>query len=452
MASRYSCREGIDPSPLAEPLPFAFSGRTAPNRILKAAMTERLASWSPTDKSARGIPGEELCTLYRTWGAGGSGIIITGNIVVDHDHIEAPRNMIITMDTPPSGAHFQGFRKLAASAKEHGSLMIGQINHPGRQCVSSIQSNPVSASDVQLQYTMLGESFSKPHPASRDEIRAITDAFVHVAIFLDRAGWDGVQLHAAHGYLLAQFLSQTTNLRTDEYGGSLENRARLITEIADEIRAQTRPDFVLSIKINSVEFQANGFSPEEAARLCELLEAHGFDFVELSGGTFEEMGVLHRRESTRAREAFFLEFAEKIVPHLTKTRAIVTGGLRSVGAMLDALQAVDGIGLGRPACTEPFLAKDILSGMVESCIKPLVDDNDFGVTSSIASVQMHMMAKGLPPLDPSDEDVVKLFKEGLAAWFKTRTGKTGPTLFDHLPIDRLAQSSSSGREVHVAQV
>ncbi|KAK0725561.1 NADH oxidase [Lasiosphaeris hirsuta] len=427
MASRYACREGVDRSTLGEPLRLNFSGRVAKNRLMKAATTEKMASWSPTDKSARGIPGNELVTLYQTWASGGYGIVVTGNILIDHDHIEGKGNMIVPIDAPFSGPLFDGFQKLAAAGRSSGggTLFLGQLNHPGRQCLQSIQPDPVSASDVQLNMKMFGDGFAQPHPASLDEVSAIAAAFVHASVFLDKAGFDGIQLHAAHGYLLAQFLAETTNLRTDAYGGSLPNRARLITEIADGIRAQTRPDLVLSIKINSVEFEAKGLPTEEAAQLCELLEAHGFDFVELSGGTYEELGLCHRRETTRAREAFFLEFADKIVPRLSRTRTFVTGGLRSAGAMADALGTVDGVGLGRPACSEPNLARDILAGKVDACVKPLLEDNDFGITASLAAAQIGLMGQGLDTVDPSNREVVDALNEGLASWKKTLTGKSG---------------------------
>jgi len=383
---------------------------------MKAAMTEHMCTWSDTDREARGLPTSDYITLYRTWGEGGFGVVLTGNILIDFDHLEGPGNAIVPLDAPLSGPRFQGFRRLATAGKAGGSLLLGQLNHPGRQAVEAMQPNPVSASDVQLIKNMGGATFGKPHAASVAEIDHIKASFVHAALYLEAAGFDGIQLHAAHGYLLAQFLSQTTNFRTDTYGGvPLENRARIVVEIADEIRRRTRVGFVVGIKINSVEFQERGFSVDEAARLCELLEAHGFDFVELSGGTYQDDQWTKPRESTKAREAFFLEFADKITPHLRLTRSFVTGGLRTVGAMVDALRSVDGVGLGRPSCTEPSIARDLLSGRVRSCIKPLLNDPlDFIETASLAAVQMHRIGAGQEPIDPSSQDAVDRYKEQAA--------------------------------------
>lgn len=191
--------------------------------------------------------------------------------------------------------------------------------------------------------------------------------------------------------MLAQFLSRTTNKRTDQYGGSLLNRARLILEIADAIKARVTkpgaPPFSLGIKLNSVEFQADGFTPEDCATLCAELDTHGFDHVELSGGTYEELAFVHKRESSRAREAFFLEFADLIVPRLQRTKAYVVGGLRTAGAMVRALESVDGVSLARPVAHEFALPRAILAGAVKSAVMYQLDEQDFGVTNVAAGAQ-----------------------------------------------------------------
>ena len=195
----YPRHESTDVSnaPLAEPLAFEFSKRIAPNRFCKAATTERIASWHPEDAFSRGIPSPEFINLYKRWGEGGIGVIITGNIMIEVDQIEAPGNPIIPRGCSFSGKRFEAFQKLAASGKAQGSLMIGQVNHPGRQATASFHKNPISASDVQLKDNVLGETFEKPHAATLQEIEDIIDGFAHAAEFLDKAGFDGVQLHAA---------------------------------------------------------------------------------------------------------------------------------------------------------------------------------------------------------------------------------------------------------------
>lgn len=363
MSSRYGF-ETPDASALGKPLQFEFSGKVAKNRFLKAAMTEQLSSWDPIDIKARGIPSKELVNVYKRWGEGGFGQILTGNVIVNYMDLEAQGNAIIPLDAEFSGPRFEAFSDLATAAKKHGSLLVAQVSHGGRQVNVKIQPNPVSASDVQLTGNIMGKEYGVPHAATQEEINTIIDSFAHAAEYLDKAGFDGIQLHGAHGYLLAQFLSQTTNRRTDKYGGSLENRSRIVTEIAAEIQKRVSPSFILGMKVNSVEFQDKGFSPEEAKAFCQILEASRFDYIELSGGTYESSAFVYRHESTKKREAFFLEFAETIVPSLTKTKSYVTGGLRSVAAMVKSLETVDGIGLARPVTAEFQLPKKILEGKV----------------------------------------------------------------------------------------
>ncbi|KAG0653015.1 NADH-dependent flavin oxidoreductase nadA [Hyphodiscus hymeniophilus] len=410
--------DSSDASPLGKPLKFEFSGKTAKNRFLKAAMTERISSWDPKDFKARGIPSKNLINVYRRWGEGGFGQILTGNIMVDYDQLEAMGNPIIPCDSELSGPRFDAFKELASAAKAHGSLIVGQVSHPGRQCESRIQKNPVSASDVQLEGNVMGMEFAKPHAATQDEINAIIDAFAHAAEYLEKTGFDGIELHGAHGYLFAQFLSPSTNKRTDKYGGSLENRMRIIVETAEACRKRVSKDFIIGIKINSVEFQDKGFSPEEAKILCEALEKAKFDYVELSGGTYESLAFNHKKESTKKRESFFLEFAEDIVKPLTKTKTYITGGFKTVGAMVKALETVDGVGLARPVCQEPHLPKDILEGKVTGAIEQKIDQNNFGLTNVVGGTQIRQIGKDQEPVDFSDQKNVDGFMKDMEAWGK----------------------------------
>jgi len=414
-AARYES-ENASAAALGQPIKFEFSGRTAPNPFMKGAMTERLSSWSPTELKARGIPSKNLINAYRRWGQGSIGVILTGNIMIEYDQLEAAGNPIIPREAPFSGERFEAFREMATVAKAHGSLVVGQVSHPGRQVEDRIQKDPVSASDIQLEGNVLGMTFAKPHAATQDEINHIVDSFAHAAGYLEKAGYDGIELHGAHGYLLAQFLSPTTNHRTDQYGGSLENRARIILEIAQEIRKRVSKSFVLGIKLNSVEFQDRGFSTDEAKSLCAMLEATHFDFVELSGGTYESLAFEHKRESTKQREGFFMEFADLIAPALTKTKTYVTGGFKTVGAMAKALEKVDGIGLARPLCQEPALCRDIISGKVKGAIKQSLDQDNFGLTNVAAGTHIRQIGKNHEPIDLSHDQNVQQFLKDMGAW------------------------------------
>lgn len=261
-------------------------------------------------------------------------------------------------------------------------------------------------------------TFAKPRAATLEDIQNIVQGFAHAAQYLEKAGFDGIELHGAHGYLIAQFLSQTTNRRTDQYGGSLTNRARIVVEIAQAIRKVTSPSFVLGIKLNSQEFQEGGLQVEEAREVCRILEENTFDFVELSGGTYEALAFVHQRESTRKREAFFIEFAERIVPALKQTKVHVTGGFKTAGAMVKALDTVDGLGLARPLCQEPRLCRDILSGKVKGAIEQKFDPNDVWDSNLAAGSHIRQIGKDHEPIDLSKEENVVAFRKDVAEWMK----------------------------------
>ncbi|RYP26560.1 hypothetical protein DL768_011700 [Monosporascus sp. mg162] len=436
---RHTGAKPTDPTPLGEPLHFAFSSKTAPNRFLKAALTERLSSWHPSDLSKRGVPSKELINVYRRWGEGGFGVILSGNVMIAPDHLEAPGNPIIPRDAPidEGDERFQRFREMATAAKAKGSLVYLQVSHPGRQVTENIQPNPISASDVQLEGNIFGMTFAKPRAMEKADINAVIDGFAHAAQYAHRAGYDGVQLHGAHGYLLAQFLSPTTNKRTDEYGGaSMLNRGRLIFEIASEIRRRVADEtFSLGIKLNSVEFQNGGFTPEDCRDLCAELESNGFDFVELSGGTYQSLAFSHRRESTRNREAYFLDFAEMIVPRLKKTKTYVTGGFRTVGAMVEALKTVDGVGLGRPICDEFDLPRKILEVKVQGAVAILLDEDDFAATSSASGAQMRLVGQDKQPLDLTREDHLQAFQSSMGVWAQKMAADKDGWMYGYADIE-----------------
>lgn len=428
--------DDVDPSPLGQPLKFEFSGLTAKNRFMKAAMTERLSTWDPNDLKKRGIPTPELINVYRRWGEGGFGVILSGNVMIEYDHLEAPGNMIIPIDESPEGKRFEAYKQLATAAKKEGSLFVAQLSHPGRQVSEDVQKHPISASDVQLEGDVMGMHFAKPRPMEQKDIDHVIEGFAHAAEYSHKAGFDGVQLHGAHGYLLAQFLAPSTNKRTDKYGGSLLNRGRIIMEIADAIKARVNdPSFSLGIKINSVEFQKGGFSPEDCASLCEELEKHGFDYVELSGGTYENLAFSHKRESTKKREAFFLEFADTIVPRLKKTKAYVVGGLRSAGAMVKALDSCHGVSLARPIAHEFDLPKKILAGEVKSAIKYKLDEQDFGATNVAAGTQIRLVGQDKEPLDLSQDKYKDAFLSSMQKWSEGMANNKDGSKFGYVDID-----------------
>ncbi|KAJ9606386.1 hypothetical protein H2200_009347 [Cladophialophora chaetospira] len=418
-----------DARPLGEPLKFEFSGRIAPNRFMKAAMTEQLCSWHKEIPEKRGLPTRNLCRVYERWGQGDIGMIVTGNVMIFCDYLESVGDPVVPPDAPFSGKRFEAFKEWAHSVKKNGSLMVAQVSHPGRQCHMYFQAHPVAASAVPYDFSGPRRplQFYDPHAASQEEIDAIIDSFAHAAEYLEKAGFDGIQLHAANGFLLSGFLSASTNLRTDKYGGSIENRMRIHLEIEQAIRKRVSPNFILGIKINSTEFQETAFTPQEANTVCLAFEKHHFDFVELSGGSSEKLmtGNQHQgekvRESTRKREAYFQAFAEQIVPGLTKTKVYITGGLRTVGGMIRALDTVDGIGLARPLCQEFELCKKILEGQVTGSIIPNMELGEFWLALMAGNRTIREVGRGQEPLELWRDDVINELRAGYELWVDNKS-------------------------------
>jgi len=318
-------------------------------------------------------------------------MIVSGNTMVRYDAVEAYGNPILVDDHDGRVAKY---REMTDLAKAHGSLIVAQLSHPGRQGTKTLNPNPISASDVQLGIKWAGNEFAKPRPMTIPEIKEMVRDWGETAYLCYKAGFDGVQVHCAHGYLLAQFLSPTTNHRTDEYGGDLNNRSRIVFDIIDEIhRRVDEPSFIICVKLNSVEFQDKGTTPEDAKNLCLKLEEARVDFVDLSGGTFEGRAFHHVKDSTKQREAYFIEFAEMIRPLLKKTKVYVTGGLRSANGMVKAVDsgACDGVGIGRPLAAEPYLCKEILQGKITGAIENLMP---LPMNTQSSGTQLHQVGKG----------------------------------------------------------
>lgn len=343
-------------------------GATLKNRIAKAAMTEGLSNG--TNKA-----NDRYVTLYRRWGEGGAGLLVTGNVLVDRWHLERGGNLAI--EGEQSNADLAKLADVASAAKAHGAKIIMQINHAGRQTQKMINKHPKSASDIGLK--MGNGRFGKPSPMSVEDIEAAIDAHVHAASIAKQTGFDGVQVHAAHGYLINQFLSPLSNNRSDEWGGTLENRARILVEIVRRIRKKCGKKIIVSSKLNSADFQTGGFSEDDSAQVAKMLSGEGLDFIEVSGGNYEQPRMINfdrkdplsngknQRESTRKREAYFLEFVPKLRAAVD-IPVMVTGGFRSVAAMEAAISEdnVDLIGLGRPLVLDPDGAAKILAGEVET--------------------------------------------------------------------------------------
>ena len=338
-------------------------GAELKNRLAKAAMTEGLG-----DSGNRAT--ERHQRLYRRWAEGGAGLLLTGNVQVDRRYMERPGNVAI--DGPQSNEAIAALRAFAQAGTLNGTHLWMQISHAGRQTAPLVNMHPVGPSDIAVRVP--GVKFGQPRALTGPEIEDVIKRFAHTARIARDTGFTGVQMHSAHGYLLSEFLSPDVNTRTDEWGGSLENRARLLLGVVHAVRAAVGADFPVAVKLNSADFQRGGFSHEDALTVARWLNDAGVDLLEISGGTYEQPLMIGgsgaepaetRRQSTIAREAYFLEYARDI-RNVTDMPLMVTGGFRSVDGMNAALaeNALDIVGLARPLCVEPGLVNKLLSGVM----------------------------------------------------------------------------------------
>lgn len=350
---------------LAQPLTLPC-GATVANRLSKAAMTEGLAT-------ADGVPTAKLNRLYGIWSDGGAGILLSGNIQVDRDHLERPGNVVI--DREPDEAMRAALASWAQAATRNGNHFWAQISHAGRQTQKIVNKAPKAPSAVKLG--LPGGQFGQPVAMTEQDIVEVIRRFGLCAAAVKEAGFTGVQVHAAHGYLLSQFLSPRSNQRTDQYGGTLANRARALLEAVAAVRKAVGPKFPVSVKLNSADFQKGGFAFEDSLQVVQWLEQAGVDLIEISGGTYEQpklLGLQGMEEeeqqqvaaSTQLREAYFVDFA-KAMQEKVNVPLMVTGGFRQRLVMEQALQtgSADIIGLGRPLCVMTDAPKQLFEGLDE---------------------------------------------------------------------------------------
>ncbi|MEH6545645.1 MAG: NADH:flavin oxidoreductase/NADH oxidase family protein [Sneathiella sp.] len=345
-------------------------GVSVKNRIAKAPMTEGLA-----DEMNRATARHE--TLYRKWAEGGAGILVTGNVQVDRRFLERPGNVVIDQN-----GGIEELRAFAAAGTANNTLLLMQIGHAGRQTPRRVNPQPVAPSEIPL--ALPDSAFGRPRALSAEEVEDVVARFAHVARIAKETGFSGVQVHGAHGYLISEFLSPLANQRRDKWGGPLENRARLLREVVQAIRQVVGPDFPISVKLNSSDFQNGGFSHEDCLRVVKWLEEDTVDLLEISGGNYENPAMMiggrgadEIKGTTIAREAYFMDYAANI-REATTVPLMVTGGFRTRAAMDAALLEgnVDFIGIGRPMCVDTDAPNQLLANKeaeaiaYEQSIKP----------------------------------------------------------------------------------
>lgn len=385
-------------SSLHEPLQLP-NGSILPNRIMKAAMSEALGDGQHS-------PDDRLERLYRRWSNGGFGLLVTGNVMVDRTQLGEPGNVVIEDDRD-----LPALTRWVKSTHDAGVPIWAQLNHPGRQ------SNPLAMGHVPVAPSAVPMSLPgspTPRALTSNEIEDIVERFAEAAVVCETAGFDGVQIHGAHGYLVTQFLSPLTNLREDEWGGDSARRMRFLLEVVRRIRARVSPAFAVGVKLNSADFQRGGFTEDESREVVAALGGESIDMIEISGGSYESPAMSgSAAASTRAREAYFLEYARTVRAAAGDVPLAVTGGFRSGAAMAEAVRSgdCDIVGLARPTVTMPDAAAAILSDRVQHL---QVHELEYGMRTLLGRVvdvkaldgilniswntdQLHRLGAGLEP-------------------------------------------------------
>ncbi|WP_321843732.1 NADH:flavin oxidoreductase/NADH oxidase family protein [Paraburkholderia bannensis] len=389
------------------------NGSTIPNRIAKAAMEENMAD-------AHHAPSAQLMRLYQSWAEGGAGLLITGNVMVDSRAMTGPGGVVLENDR-----HLDAFRKWARIGRAKGAQFWLQINHPGRQMRANLGQPTWAPSAIALSLGKMSKHFNTPQAMTTEVIEDVIQRFARTARLGEKAGFTGVEIHAAHGYLLSQFLSPLTNQRTDQWGGSLENRARLLLEIVKAVRAVVSPRFAVAVKLNSADFQRGGFSADDARQVVTLLNELPVDMVELSGGSYEAPAMQGeaRDGRTLAREAYFAEFARDIRT-IAAMPVMVTGGIRRQ-AVADQVIAsgVDMVGIGTALAIDPNLPRDWRAGKDNApALSPITWKNKpLASLANMAAVkfQLRRLSLGKRP-DPRVSPLRALILQQLGEVARTR--------------------------------
>ena len=360
------------------------------------------------------VPGRALINLYEAWANAataadaGPGLILSGNVMIDPTAMTGPGGVLLeagSLDTP---AVRQNFEDWATAGKAGGSKFVMQISHPGRQVYANMGVEPVSASATKVTLGgMADKMFGPARALSEDEIRGLIRRFAETALAAQAAGFDGVQVHSAHGYLVAQFLSPLTNLREDAWGGPLENRARFLLEIIRAIRDRVNSDFIVGVKLNSADFQRGGFDIADSEQVVDWLNGEAVDFVEISGGSYESAAMMGNSEdgrvesSTAKRELFFFDFAKRI-SQTARMPLMVTGGVTKRATAENALEeaGVDLVGVARAFAYNPSLAADWRAGKATEIQISRANWKDKAMASlagmAMTKQQLYRLGDGMP--------------------------------------------------------
>jgi 2,4-dienoyl-CoA reductase-like NADH-dependent reductase (Old Yellow Enzyme family) len=324
--------------------PYRLGPAILRNRFIRSATT---SYWSDEEGNVR----PEIVSLYSKLAEGGAGLIIKGHLYVTNAGKAHTGMAGISKDH-----HLPGLKALTKAVHKHDCSIVAQLNHAG---FHSIVDRAGPSEPVEQSW--------KARPLSPAEIRDIVEAFGDAAENALVAGFDGVQIHGAHGYLVSQFLSRLTNIRTDEWGGSLEKRMRLLIEVYDEIRRRIGLSVPVLLKLNCDDFSPDGFTVEDSAKVAQIISHRGIDCIEVSGGGVGRQPELVARAGSidpELKEATFSGYAMRIREATRPTPLALVNGIRTRRCMEAIVQkgTVDLISMSRPFIREPDLVRRLQAG------------------------------------------------------------------------------------------
>jgi len=325
-----------------------INGMKIKNRFVRSATYEAMA-----DLDGKAI--DQLLDCMAQLAQGDVGLIITGHAHVTREGQAGPKQMGIYSDDM-----IDSLNQVTSVVHKNGGLVAVQLAHAGKNGIGKDAYAPLAPSDI------FKEEVKKASAMTLDDINKTVKAFGDAADRAVKAGFDAVEIHAAHGYLLSQFLSPHYNKREDEYGGILENRARFLIQVYEEIRQRVGASFPIMVKINSEDFLENGMTVAEMITVCKMLEHRGMDAIEMSGGTFESGKLIPSRAGTSKsedREVYYREAAQSFKKEIG-IPLILVGGFLSYTIAQDAVISgiADYVALSRPLIREPHLVKRWESG------------------------------------------------------------------------------------------
>ncbi len=318
-----------------------INGMRINNRFVRSATYEAMAGLD-------GVVQDQLVSYMAELARGGVGLIISGHSHVVKEGQALDRQMGIYAD-----ALIDGLQRVTAAVHENGGLIAVQLAHAGQRGVGKDEYNALGPSDL------IHDGMKKAAAMTEDDIKRTVKAFGDAAERAVRSGFDAVQIHAAHGYLLSQFLAPCSNRRSDTYGGRVENRARLLIEVYQEVRARVGTAYPVLIKINSEDFIEDGFTVKDMITVVKMLEKLGLDGVEMSGGTFASGKFIPSRigTSTSVEKEIYYKDAARSFKKEIGLPLILVGGFLTYASAEDVVNSglADYVALSRPLIREPHL-------------------------------------------------------------------------------------------------